>query len=134
LLRAREVPPETTKDVVLRFESRKKFLSSQIVQVPVPGPRISGWILSRTLRSTDRGNAVYNLDPSWYGGMVMDEAGKLYSFKDDTAFPVTTFDQAVAAIGSSAPRSVDRVAEMAWFWEDKVVQTTARVILGEPCP
>jgi len=62
----------------------------------------------------------------------MDTEGNLYSFKDDTAMPVKSFDEAVAAIGSTNAYSLDRVDELLAFWEDKIVQATTRVIRGEP--
>jgi hypothetical protein len=132
LLRSRSIPVETSKIVVLRFEKKKKFLSSQVVRIPVYGTRISGWILYQSVRSTDRGNAKYNFDPTWLGGMVMDTDGALYSFEGDKAVLVTLFDEAVSAIGSSNAYSLDGVDELAALWEDKVFQATARAVRGEP--
>jgi hypothetical protein len=131
-LGARGVAPETQKDVALRYEAKKKFLSSQVLQVPVYGQPISGWILFQVARTVDRGGASYYNDPTWLQGMVMDTEGKLYSFKDDVAMRATHFDQAVEAIGSTNAFSMDRIDELAGFWEDKVTQATVRVVKGEP--
>jgi hypothetical protein len=131
-LRARGVAPETRKSVALRYETKKKFLSSQVVRIPVYGQPLSGWIPFQASRSVDRGGASYYNDPTWLQGMVMDTDGKLYSFKDDIAMRTTHFDQAVEAIGSTNAFSLDRVDELADFWEDKVTQTTVRVVKGEP--
>jgi hypothetical protein len=131
-LRSRDITWEASKRVALRYDSKKKFLSSQVIQVPVFGQPISGWILYQTTQSLSRGNATYNFGPTWQAGLIMDTEGKLYSFKDDIAMTVESFDGAVEAIGSTNAYSLDRVDELAGFWEDKVTQATVRVVKGEP--
>lgn len=132
VLADREVPPEINKGVVLRYEERKKFLSSQVVRVPVRGPRISGWILHQSRRSLSYGNALYHPESSWDGGIMLEQEGRLYSFKDDDAIAITSFDQAVEAIGSTNAFTLDRVDDLQGFWEDKIVQATVRAVKGEP--
>jgi hypothetical protein len=129
VLAERQVLPETTKDVVLRYENKKKFLSSQVVRVPVLGPRISGWILHQAKHGS--GGSGYYIPP-WLAGMMMDEEGHLYSFKSDAAIAITSFDEAVEAIGSTNAYSLDRVDELQGFWEDKVTHATVRAARGDP--
>jgi hypothetical protein len=64
--------------------------------------------------------------------MMVDQDGRLFSFKDDTAMAVTSFDQAVEAIGSTNAYTLDRADDLQAFWEDKVVQATVRAVRGEP--
>lgn len=79
----------------------------------------------------NRGGPSYYNDPNWLAGMMFDTKGQPYKFRDDDAHPLTSFDEAVEALGSTNAFTLERVEELRRFWEDKVAQATVRVAAGE---
>lgn len=133
LLAREEIAPETRKEAVVGYREEQKFLSRRLVKIPMT-KSISGWILQQGRRTVDRGGASYYNDPTWLAGTMFDTEGRLYRFRDDTAYPLESFDDAISreTLGfKTTVVTLGRVQELQGLWENHVTQATVRVIKGE---
>lgn len=128
MLGERNVQPETFKKVIVDQIPKKKWLGLRVALDPV-AVDLRGWTLHEDTCSP---GSDYSYEESFIRGVMVDTKGELYHYKDETATPLQSFDEAVEVIGSTQAFSLERVHDLAEFWEDKVTRMVVRVIEGAP--
>lgn len=120
ILSERAVKPETSKKIITGYEIKGTFRQKK---VPITQD-VAGWVVHESSRSSDSNY----WEPSWITGILTSVVGDLYSFSEEIATPLLSFDEAVSVIGSTPPSTVERVYGFGPFWEDKVTTMLARVL------